>query len=258
MYEESTDQAEEFVQKQIEEAIQVAEKTAGKALDYKKLKEVTRLAKEASYLWLQVMETGRAVPAPITAFDEFIHMAPIVEMRGETFTVDYYRALLAELKERIKKGMGAIKDEKKRLIWDNLPVWFRISKMSKRLARHKVALVASTYTNAWGELAEMIDPERPVESAAKLYMYPILNRSTGHKLKVMKQMIKDYHADGVILHSDRSCKPYSIGQMDQHNEVVRKVGVPSLLLEADHNDPRVFTDEQADARIAPFLELLGV
>ena len=29
------------------------------------------------------MATGQNRPAPITAFDEFIHMAPIVEMRGD-------------------------------------------------------------------------------------------------------------------------------------------------------------------------------
>jgi benzoyl-CoA reductase/2-hydroxyglutaryl-CoA dehydratase subunit BcrC/BadD/HgdB len=71
-------------------------------------------------------------------------------------------------------------------------------------------------------------------------------------------MIAKYHLDGVILHSDRSCKPYSLGQMDQRDRLIRDYGVPALLLEADHNDPRSYSEEQAANRLAAFVEMLGV
>ena len=203
------------------------------------------------------MATSHARPAPITAFDEFIHMAPIVEMRGEPFTVDYYRELLAELEERAAKGVGALKHETKRLLWDNLPIWHRIRWFSELLSERGVALVASTYTNAWGELAEMIDPARPIESAARVYIHPILNQGAGHKLATIERMVRDYQADGVILHSDRSCKPYSIGQIDQRNNLATRLGVPALLLEADHSDPRSFSEEQVRSRLAAYLEMIG-
>ncbi len=208
-------------------------------------------------LWLAVLQTGQARPSPITAFDEFIHMAPIVEMRGEQFTVDYYTALLAELNQRIERGEGALKNERKRLLWDNLPIWYRIRWMGDLLAEAGVALVASTYTNAWGELAELIDPADPLDSMARAYLHPILNRGTGHKLATIEKMVKGYQADGVLLHSDRSCKPYSIGQIDQQLKLAENLGVPALLLEADHNDSRAFSEEQAETRLAAFLEVLG-
>ena len=72
----------------------------------------------------------------------------------------------------------------------------------------------------------------------------------------MRRMVEEYQADGVLLHSDRSCKPYSIGQVDQRRALA-ELGVPALLLEADHNDPRAFAAEQADTRLAAFLEQLG-
>lgn len=74
----------------------------------------------------------------------------------------------------------------------------------------------------------------------------------------MVQMISDYHLDGVILHSDRSCKPYSIGQMDQRDRLIREYQVPALLLEADHNDPRAYSEEQVANRLEAFIEMLGV
>ncbi len=256
-YEQAPEHAVEFVKRQLEEAVPVAEKVAGKSLDQRKLQEVARLSKLASQLWLEIMQRNQHQPAPISVFDQFIQMAPIVEMRGDAATVDFYAALLKEVDERIARGMGAVKHERKRLLWDNLPIWYRLRYLAEFLGEHGVAIVASTYTNAWGELAPLIDPERPIESAARTYIYPILNRSTGHKLNTMQRMIDEYHLDGVILHSDRSCKPYSIGQMDQRDRLIREQGVPALLLEADHNDSRVYAEEQVANRLSAFIEMLA-
>jgi len=256
IYRELSEHAVDFVKRQIESAIEVAEAVAGKSLHPDQLEETSLRAKQAVDLWLQILKCGQRRPAPISAFDEFIHMAPIVEMRGAAFTVEYYRSLLAELDQRIVRGVGAVVGERKRLIWDNLPVWYRVRWLAEQLASRGVALVASTYTNAWGELAPLIDPKQPLESGARAHLHAILNQGTGHKLKTMKQMVQDYSADGVILHSDRSCKPYSIGQIDQRSRLAEELGVPALLLEADHNDPRAFAEEPAATRIEAFIELL--
>ncbi|MBW2454090.1 MAG: 2-hydroxyacyl-CoA dehydratase [Deltaproteobacteria bacterium] len=257
IYTEASDHSVDFVVRQLEDAIEVAERVAGRSLCAAKLSEVTQLSLTAVQLWMEVLETGKARPSPILAFDEFIHMAPVVEMRGKAFTVDYYHRLLAELRDRRSRGVGALKRENKRLIWDNLPIWYRVRWLADLLAERGVALVASTYTNAWGELAPLFDPARPLESAARAYLHPILNRGTGHKLATMKRMVEDYSADGVILHSDRSCKPYSIGQVEQRARLGSEAGVPALLLEADHSDPRSFSEEQAAGRLEAFLEVLG-
>ncbi len=208
---------------------------------------------------MQVMERGKHRPAPISVFDQFIQMAPIVEMRGEAYTVDFYADMLKEIDERIARGIGSVKEERKRLLWDNLPIWYRLRYLAEFLAERGVSIVASTYTNAWAELAPMFDPENPFESGARTYLHPILNRGTGYKLETMKRMVKEFQLDGAILHSDRSCKPYSIGQIDQRDRLLRDAdgrGVPALLLEADHNDPRAFSEEQATTRFAAFVEML--
>jgi len=149
-----------------------------------------------------------------------------------------------------------VKNERKRLLWDNLPIWYRLRYLAEYLGRYGIAIVASTYTNAWGELANRIDTQDPIDGMARTYIYPILNRGTGDKLATMKRMIEKYHLDGVILHSDRSCKPYSIGQVDQRDRLIRECGVPTLLLEADHNDPRAYSEEQVANRLDAFIEVL--
>ncbi|MBW2277755.1 MAG: 2-hydroxyacyl-CoA dehydratase, partial [Deltaproteobacteria bacterium] len=117
-------------------------------------------------------------------------------------------------------------------------------------------VVVSTYTYAWGELAPLIDPDQPFESMARVYLHPILNRSAGDKLSSMRRMVEAFRLDGAILHSDRSCKPYSLGQIDQRDRLVNEVGVPALLLEADHSDPRSYSDEQGTSRLEAFVETM--
>jgi bcr-type benzoyl-CoA reductase subunit B len=257
-YAEAPQHALDFVRAQLEASVPVMERAAGRRLDLGRLKQIVRYSRLASELWLQILERGQHRPAPISAFDQFIQMAPIVEMRGEAYTVDFYAAMLKEVDQRIAQGVGAVVGEKKRLLWDNLPIWYRLRYLAELLGARGAAIVASTYTNAWGELAGMIDPEHPFESAAQTYLHPILNRGTGHKLATMQRMARDYHLDGAILHSDRSCKPYSIGQIDQRDRLLRGCGLPALLLEADHSDPRVYAEEQAANRLTAFMEMLGV
>jgi benzoyl-CoA reductase/2-hydroxyglutaryl-CoA dehydratase subunit BcrC/BadD/HgdB len=246
-----------FVKRQIEEAIPVAEKIAGKTLKADRLEEVARLSRAASQLWAEIIARGRHHPSPISVFDQFIQMAPVVEMRGEPFTVDFYAAMLKEVDGRIARGVGVVKNERKRLLWDNLPIWYRLRYLAEYLGRHGIAIVASTYTNAWGELANRIDTQNPIDGMARTYIYPILNRGTGDKLATMKRMIEEYGLDGVILHSDRSCKPYSIGQMDQRDRLIRECSLPALLLEADHNDPRAYSEEQVANRLDAFIEMMA-
>lgn len=257
LYDDAHTHQVEYVRRQLEEElVPAAERIAGRIMTDKKLRATTDEAQAASRLWCQILERSQARPAPMTAFDGFLLMGPIVAMRGQPQTTAYYRKVLAELDERIAAGMGAIKDERHRVLWDNLPVWYRISRLSKTLAGLGVNVVASTYTYAWAELAEMFDPADPMGSAAATYLHPILNQSTAHKLTGMRRMIDDFDLDGVILHSDRSCKPYSLGQLDQRDLIVAQTGVAAMLLEADHNDARVWADEQTTARIEAFVEMM--
>jgi benzoyl-CoA reductase/2-hydroxyglutaryl-CoA dehydratase subunit BcrC/BadD/HgdB len=256
VYTEVTDHSLHYVIQQIEHGISVAEKVAGRSLVPRDFEETLRLSHLATQLWMQIIESCKHQPAPISVFDQFIHMAPIVEMRGDPDTVDFYAAMKKEVVARVDNGIGVVREEKFRLLWDNLPIWYRLRYLAEFLGSKGFVIAASTYTAAWGDLAALIDPDHPLESMARTYIHPILNRSTADKLSSMRGMINDYHLDGVILHSDRSCKPYSIGQIDQRDRIIREDGIPALILEADHNDPRAYSEEQVANRLEAFTEML--
>jgi benzoyl-CoA reductase/2-hydroxyglutaryl-CoA dehydratase subunit BcrC/BadD/HgdB len=56
------------------------------------------------------------------------------------------------------------------------------------------------------------------------------------------------------MHSNRSCKPYSVGMYGLRAEVARLTGKPGVVIEADQNDPRVFSEAQVETRLEAFIE----
>lgn len=243
---------------QLEEMIPQLETISGRKFSQAGLEKILTLARDASQTWGQVLTTMRARPAPMTIFDAFVHLAPIVSLRGLPVSLDYYGLLLKELEERVAGGIGALKNEKKRLMWDNIAVWFKLREWSELFAAHGCNFVTATYTNAWAETIHHLDPAKPLESMAKAYGLVILNNHLNHRLALMAGMIEDYGVDGLVIHSARSCKPYSVGQYDIRRLLMDKLGTPSVIIEADITDYRAFSEEQAATRLEAFFETLAV
>jgi benzoyl-CoA reductase/2-hydroxyglutaryl-CoA dehydratase subunit BcrC/BadD/HgdB len=114
-----------------------------------RLQKVVDYSNEAVSLWREIRELCTARPSPLNAPDLFTSMAPVVVMRGTRQAVDYYRKLRREVLGRVKRGEGAIPQERHRLLWDNIAVWPRIFRLFGEFARYGGCFVVDTYTNAW-------------------------------------------------------------------------------------------------------------
>lgn len=246
----------EYVIGQLRHLADVASRVARKKWDEDAFGQAVLLSRDGCQLWADCMATNTAYPAPWTAFDQFVHMIPIVTMRGTTECLDYYRVLHADLQDRIQRGIGGVANEKIRIVWDNLPIWYRMKDMGNLLAESGVAMVAATYTDAWATPALNLDSDDPWDGVARAYTQVILNRDQRYKIELMRSMAKKYDCLGVLFHSDRSCKPYSVGQVELRDQLAAD-GLKALMLEADHNDPRAFADQQAETRIGAFIETFG-
>ncbi|MDX9822667.1 MAG: 2-hydroxyacyl-CoA dehydratase family protein, partial [Syntrophales bacterium] len=250
------DEMRRYVRKQLDEYVAFLEAAAGRRFDYDRLKEVGRLSIEGQRLWQAVLDTAAHRPAPLSAFDAFFHLALIVTLRGQQQTIDYYKMLLAEMKERITAGIGAVPDERYRLLWDNLPVWFRTKWLSEKFAAAGACLVADTYTSAWCGSLKYADENNFLESMAECYTRIYLNIGVDEMAGMVVGMIDKYAADGLVLHSNRSCKPYSLGQYDIQRIVQERRGIPTLMIEADMVDERSFAEGPTETRIEAFIEML--
>ena len=253
---EFTEEARRYVKGQLREYIAFLEQACGKTFDYDRIKEVGKLSVEGQRLWQAVLDTAAHKPAPLSAFDAFFHLALIVTLRGTQTAVDYYKLLLAEMQERVASGIGAVADEKYRLLWDNLPVWFRTKWLSEKFASQGACLVADTYTSAWCGSLKYVDENDFLQSMAESYSRIYLNIGVDEMVRQVMAMVDKYDVDGLVMHSNRSCKPYSLGQYDIQRVVGEKKGIPTLMIEADMVDERSFSEGQIETRIDAFIEVL--
>ncbi len=58
------------------------------------------------------------------------------------------------------------------------------------------------------------------------------------------------------MHSNRSCKTYSLGQYDIRKKVSDLTGKPDLIIEADHTDSRSYAPVQVEKPIKAFVEMV--
>jgi bcr-type benzoyl-CoA reductase subunit B len=243
-----------YVRRQFEELITFLESQTHKNFDRDRLTEVVRCSGESAVLWRAVLNQCAHRPSPMSCFDAFINMAPMVTLRGTKEVVEFYREMKNELQERIARGISAVPTEKFRLLWDNIPIWYKMREHSDLFASYGACLVADTYTNAW--VFEGLETEDPLVGLAQAYTTAYLNISIDLMVERVVELLSRFAVDGLVIHSNRSCKPYSLGQYDIQRIVQKRTGIPSVVIEADMTDARIYSDAQVRTRVEAFMETL--
>ena len=242
-----------YVQRGIERLVQFLSSTFGVSLEEQRLREVAANSSKAIDLWTKSLEACKNKPSPLNCADRFLTMAPIVTLRGTAPAIQFYQTLYDEVRGRVSQGVGAIRDEKIRLLWDDIPPWFDIFKFFNGLAKRGVVFPADTYTHAW---SGSIEGEDLFHNVATLYSNVYLNKGLQAKVDKMVELIKDYDLDGFVMFSVRSCKRYSLGQLVSKELVTKQTGVPGVVIEGDMVDSRLFNEAQIQTRIDGLLEML--
>ena len=230
----------------------------GQPFEREKFMEVLGLSQEAARYWMDMLDLGKTIPSPFNSLDTFIHLGPIVTLRGTEECVAYYKMLYEEVAERAKQKIGSIPEEKYRVLWDNLPVWYKMRRLEKFFEEQKCTLVVTTYANSWGGYGDTHADETndPYEALAMSYLDVYINSGFEKRIKYLAQLMDTYSLTGFIMHSNRSCKPYSVGMYHMQDELAKLCGKPGVVIEACQNDPRVYSDAQIENRLEAFIETM--
>jgi benzoyl-CoA reductase/2-hydroxyglutaryl-CoA dehydratase subunit BcrC/BadD/HgdB len=250
---ELPDHTLQYVAAQLEELIAWVTHHTRRKLNAAKLAEAVALSNRAVTLWREIRELCQARPSPLNAPDLFLTMAPIVVLRGTQDAVHFYSKLKAEVEGRVARGEGAIVEERYRLLWDNIAIWYRLFRMFSLFTEAGACFVVDTYTHAWSAPMDLGDP---ILGLAHNYSTVYINQSLQARAELMAGLVKRFAVDGLVFHSNRSCKPYSLGQYELLERVGQQTGVPGLVLEADMCDSRLYAEEPIKNRIQAFLDLL--
>ena len=243
-----------FVRGQLVQFIEKIESQFGVKLDPARLQEQVSLSSRASALWRRVLDTARAVPAPLSFFDGVIQMAPVILLRGSQAAVDYYEALLAELEQRVRDGIGAVPQEAYRVYWEGMPVWPKVRELSEKFYDLSTVVAASTYCNSWA-FAEY-DGDDPLAWMARTSTEIFINRDEATKEAFLGKMFDRFSIDGAIFHNARTCPNNTNSRFGMAQRLRETRQMPVLVIDGDLSDVRFFSTAQTMTNIEAFIEQL--
>jgi benzoyl-CoA reductase/2-hydroxyglutaryl-CoA dehydratase subunit BcrC/BadD/HgdB len=244
-----------YVDEQLRSLVSELEKVTGTSLDEEKLKEAVKLSDRAAELWRKVIEHRRTKPCPMGVTDSSAAMFPLVASAGTRDAVEYYEKLLDEVSRRVKEGVGALEEEKFRLLLSGIPYWHHLRMFNYLEDRYGAVFVHELYTATWG--LATLNPAKPFESLAYKTLLNPTNMSISWSKDWISGLVKDFGVDGIVLLSSRSCKATSIGNLTIQKVLRDEYGIPSVVLEADHTDDRAYSEAEVNAKLDAFMEMLG-
>lgn len=244
----------DYFRTQIEKFMEFIKDTTGQTVKDDRLEETIALSQRTSELWNEITEMRKSTPCPISSTDVFNQMFLTVTKPATKRANDILTELRDDVKAHVEQGKGVLEEEKFRLMWDNIAIWYNLGLMNY-LQKAGAVSVIETYSShcGWGKLMDM--SKDPIHALASKYMPGYLNVDLNSKVKLMESLVEDFKLDGALLFSNRSCKPYSVGQYDI-KMALEKVGVKSVMFEADMVDPRAYAAETINNRLDAFLEML--
>lgn len=257
--EEDYQESIRYMRRQLEEFIVFLEDLTKTKLNFDRLKEIMSYVKEGAVIRKRMLNLCKARPAPINTFDHFISLGPAHTQRGRKEAVEFWKRLEAEVEERVNNKVGVIQNERFRLYWHNLPIWFRVGRLSETLAKYGAVLVSASYTHEgfYAHEPEKIDPEDPLASIAREQSWlSWLSSDINQAAYLLQKEIEDYSIDGMIMCSHRTCQFVDVGEYDLADLITRKTGVPNVVIDADPTDPAFYSDAQTETRIQAFMETL--
>jgi benzoyl-CoA reductase subunit B len=251
----------EYVVRQLKEVVEKLEKITGRKFDFERFRSAVEFSRESEEIWSKIKHLSKNSPAPFDAyFDAITLMGPLYVYRATQHGVDFFRSAYAEFKAKVDAHQGIYDQEKFRIVVEGPPPYPYFRAFRDMFAKWNACAVASTYSTVGGlwEFGFRHDPARPFESVAMhMLAHNVTNRNYLQRYDQIRRYVEDWHADGVIIHFVKSCRLFSAGQGDMRDYFTKQLGVPTLYIESDLEDPRYFAEAQTKNRIDAFFESLG-
>ncbi len=249
----------QYLVAQLHEFVALLEKTTGRSLDLAELRRTLANSRQAEQGWVDYLASGRRHPSPIEAYFEAVfYMFPINVLRGTKAAAEFYATVNAEVDERVRTGRYPVPEEKFRLVVEGVPPYPSYRTFWDFFRKWGAVSVAATYPKVGGlfDRGFLHDPARPMESIAEYSLGAYVNQSWPLRRKIIEDYVREFGADAVLIHGIKSCRSFTAGQGDLRDWLIHDLGVPTLYIESDHEDPRYFAPAQIKNRMDAFFESL--
>jgi len=276
---EITDSRVKYVVDQLMDGIDWLEKTTGRDYDDELLYKAIFNHYRTTTTWAKICALNKAIPATLDEKTLYSLYVLGTLHKSSSVVADYYeKILLPEVQDRVRRGIAAIPNERRRLMSDTQPPWAFL-KIFRYLEQFGCVSVGSLYTfgligqwdvqedGTWGPKAMPVSGSGEFsgrEQALTQYVRFELHKPEWqhfyhpkYKSDMMIRVAKEWKVDGVMLHYNRGCEGLTIG-LAENRLALLKAGYPVMSFEGNMGDEREFDEKRTMARIDSFMETLGV
>ena len=250
-YYEDGEQINDEIQAQIMEYISKMEEITGKKWSDERFKEVTGFSCRSSRAWLAATSCAKYVPSPFNGFDLLNHMAVMVTARGKASAGEAMETLLKEYEDNHKNGTSTFRtEEKHRIMFEGIACWPYLRATSTGLKSRGINMVTTIYADAFGFDYDSFDGM--IRAYCKVPNAINLELSRDKRIK----LCKDNHVEGLLVHTNRSCKLWSGFMYEMSRQIGEACNIPVASFDGDQADPRNFSEAQYDTRVQGLTEIM--
>jgi benzoyl-CoA reductase/2-hydroxyglutaryl-CoA dehydratase subunit BcrC/BadD/HgdB len=249
----------------LREFITFVERITGRKMDWDKLDETVDLMIEVNRLWHEISELRKARPCPMHSRDFWSAMPAALFLMGDLeHSLQCFRDMYEEVSDRVKDHVGAIDEEKYRLVFAELPPWHSL-KFFDRLAERGWNFVVESFGYRPPMPFDLSEVSDPLEKITRFSLQVFVgyyedaleqNVPAGALAYPYLKYVREWKCDGALLHPLISCRSASTHLPYVANLIMERLKVPSLTIEGDIVDLRLFDPEDAIARAEPFEETM--
>ena len=241
----------DYVTAQFWDAVKQLEVITGKKWSDERFEEVTGFSCRSSRAWLDATGCARYVPSPFNGFDLLNHMAVMVTARGKEEAGEAMETLLKEYEANHANGASTFRTEEKyRIMFEGIACWPYLRVTSTGLKSRGINMVTTIYADAFGfdydNFEDMIRAYCKVPNAINLEV------SRDKRVK----LCKDNHVEGLLVHTNRSCKLWSGFMYEMSRQIGQICDIPVVSFDGDQADPRNFSEAQYDTRVQGLMEIM--
>lgn len=246
----------EFIVKGMKRLITFLEEQTQRKLDYDRLKELMDETNRAYGYWLEICELRKAVPCPLPS--RFLALSNFVNifLPGDKRGTELYKTILQEGIENLKRGEETLKNERSRLLWIHVPLFYDFGFFEWLEKEHQCLVPMQMFAFLPFYPLDTSSTEGMIRSLAiKAINYPMVRQTRG-PLELytddLYRIIEEYKADCIVFSGHRGCK-HGWGSMALIKDFCKEMGKPLLILDLDVLLPGPSTIEDVKNSLSTFL-----
>ena len=235
----------------LEELVAFLEEKTGRVLDKEKLNEVMRLSNEQNDWFAKARDlVASTVPAPVSVGETLGAIMQVQWHRGTQWAVDMAKMFYEEVKEMADNGIGAVPNEKIRLMWLGRGLWYNMAFYQHFEEKYGAAFIWSQYLAiAADKYVRYHYEDDPLRALATRF-----NAGSGGGAAWQLSECGTHKIDGIVyLVSNDNCMNNAKATAIMIEELQRS-GYPVLVLNADPANAESWSQEKMTEMVEDFLE----